>query len=267
MTTISIVVPSLNQDQYIEACLRSILSQDHSSTQLIVVDGQSTDNTLDVLRRYEDQISHLIVEPDQGQADALRKGFALATGDIQCYLNSDDYLLPGTLAFVADYFSRHRSIDALYSNRIVVNATDEVIDCWILPRHSNYLMERWDYIPQETCFWRRTTFDRSDGIDAELEFAMDYDLFIQLMRAGRMVHVQKFLAAFRDHDQSKTHTLNDTVGKREVSKLQDRYGITLRPHDRLIGGLLRRMVEYRSHRYLSNHGHSLLQRIQASSES
>lgn len=176
--TISVVVPSLNQGQYIATCLTSILEQQFDNLELIVVDGGSTDETVSILNRYSPKISHLIIEPDSGQADALNKGFALATGDIQCYLNSDDYLLPGTLEFVQAYFSKHPSVDAFYSDRIFVSAEGEVIGCWRLPGHIRYLMERWDYIPQETCFWRRNLYEETSGVDTNLQFAMDYDLFI-----------------------------------------------------------------------------------------
>lgn len=255
--TISIVVPSLNQGVYIQQCLDSILCQQFTDLEVIIIDGGSTDATIEVLQRYSSEIGHLVIEEDDGQADALRKGFALAEGDIQCYLNSDDYLLAGTLAFVHDYFTKHPNIDAIYSDRVFVDTNNNIIGCWRLPRHSRYLMERWDYIPQETCFWRRALYDRTAGIDRNLQFAMDYDLFVQFMRVGTIEHVPEFLAAFRDHDQSKTHNLNETIGKTEVQSIKDKYGIRSRAFDRISGGLLRRLIEFRSRRFLAANAHVL----------
>ena len=249
-TSISIVIPSLNQGQYIEKCLKSIIDQRYPNLQIIVVDGQSSDETPDVLSRYEDQLSEVIIEADHGQSDALAKGFALAKGDIQCYLNTDDFLLPGALARVSALFSKWPHVDMIYSNRLTVNEHDELIDCWMLPSHSRYLMERWDYIPQETCFWRKTLYSRTDGIDTTLDFCMDYDLFIKFMRTGRVIHIADFLAVFRRHGKSKTTLLNESLGKREVALLQRRHNISMHAHDRAVGSLLRRFIEYRSKRYL-----------------
>lgn len=250
---ISVVVPTLNQGRFIAQCLRSIQAQEYPDLQLIVIDGGSTDDTLDILSAFEPIISRLVSEPDNGHADALAKGFAHADGDIQCFLNSDDLFLPGAFAKVVAQMQTHADVDAVYFDRIQIDAAGTVNGCWRLPPHSDYLMSRWDYIPQETCFWRRSLYERTRGIDASLGFAVDYDLFLQFMQAGRLRHFAGFIAAFRTHPASKTVLENDTLGKHEVAMLQVRYGIRPGIFDRAAGSLLRRYIEYQSRRYLANH--------------
>ena len=163
---VSIVTPSLNQGRYIEQTLCSVLQQEGVRLQYIVVDGVSNDQTLEILERYRSRIDVLLIEKDDGQADAIRKGLSLATGTICAYLNSDDYLLPGALSRVATFFSENPGIDAVYSDRIFVDGDDRLLRYWRLPMHSNYVMCRWDFIPQETCFWRRSAMEEAGGIDA-----------------------------------------------------------------------------------------------------
>lgn len=251
MKRISIVVPSLNQAPYIRQCLQSIVDQQYENLQLIVVDGMSSDGSVEIIRTFRHAISHLIVEPDDGQADALTKGFSLADGEILAYLNSDDVYFPGALARVSHYLDEHPEVDAVYGDRVFIDEDGKPTSCWRLPRHSSYLMRRWDYIPQESCFWRKGIHLETGGIDKRLQFAMDYDLFLKFMEHGRMAHVGEFLAAFRVHGQSKTQVLNNTVGAREVDLLKSRHNVHHRPIDRIVGGLLRRWIERRSKAYFS----------------
>ena len=208
-----------------------------------MVDGASNDGSQEVLERYRKRLSTLIIEPDSGQADAVAKGLAISQGDILGFLNSDDTLLPGTAKFVCDFFSNNPDVDALYGNRIFTDNADRVTGFWILPPHSNYCMQRWDFIPQETCFWRRSLMQRSGSIDPTFDFALDYDLFVRMMKFGRFQHVHKFLATFRVHDTAKSSTQYETIGRREVKRVQDKEQITLHWYDWFVkylfgGGIL-----------------------------
>ncbi len=229
---VTVVTPSLNQAAFIEQTLTSVLGQEGVSVQYIVVDGGSEDGTPAILERYKAELHTLIVEPDEGQADALRKGFALAEGQICCYLNSDDYLLPGSLQRVVRYFKDHPGVDVVYGHRIFVDENDSFLKYWILPQHIDYLMKRWDYIPQECAFWRRSAMLAVGGIDPRWQFAMDYDFFVRLMQRGRrFARWNVFLGAFRQHQASKTSSLMSTVGIEEVEKVRKRHGIRIRSLD------------------------------------
>ena len=204
----------------------------------ILFDAQSSDSTPEVLERYREHIDVLRIEADDGQADALAKGFAIATGEIFAYLNSDDTLLPGALAWVVGYFDAHPEVDVLYGHRIFTDVAGDATRFWVLPPHSDYLMARWDYIPQETCFWRRSVMDRFGTIDASFQFAMDYEFFVRVMPHVRFARVNKFLATFREHDQSKTTLLNQTQGQEEVARVQALHNISISKLDQQLARVL-----------------------------
>jgi glycosyltransferase involved in cell wall biosynthesis len=247
---VTVVTPSLNQAPFIEQTISSVLSQKGVSVQYIVVDGKSNDGTGDILRRYRDRLHTLIIESDEGQADALRKGFQLAEGRICCYLNSDDYWLPDTLQRVVSYFAQHQDVDVVYGHRIYVDENDRFLKYWILPPHSDYLMKRWDYIPQECTFWRREAMMETGGIDPRWQFAMDYDFFVRLMEKGyRFARWNALLGVFRQHETSKTSSLMQTVGMKEVESIRHRYGIKIRKADWILAALLHGFIVYASRVY------------------
>lgn len=245
--TISIVTPSFEQGRFLEWTLRSVLLQDFPKLEYVVMDGGSRDQTPEILSRYASRLTYLESAPDRGQADAVARGFARTTGEIMAYLNSDDMLAPGSLSFVENFFHEHPRVDALYSHRVFVNEANLVDSYWILPPHSNWLMKRWDYIPQETCFWRRRIYEQTGGIDPRLQFALDYDLFARFMEQGRMVRVNRFLGAFRRHANSKTFGL--IAGHPEIDKVRGAHRV--HPHW-LAELILHDWIEHRSRRFLKS---------------
>jgi glycosyltransferase involved in cell wall biosynthesis len=218
--TISIVTPSFNQARFLEWTLRSVLLQDYRETEYVVMDGGSTDGSAEILARYREFFSHFESAKDGGQADAVRRGFERTSGEIMGYLNSDDLLAPGALAFVARFFERNPRVDAIYSHRVFIDEANRVAGYWRLPQHRDWLMKRWDYIPQETCFWRRRIYDGVGGVDASFKFALDYDLFVRFMERGRMERVDRFLGAFRRHEASKTSALVEGRVHEEVARVR-----------------------------------------------
>lgn len=235
---ISIVTPSYNQGRFIVETIKSVISQENADFQYIVVDAESNDGTRQVLEKYQHAINKLIIEPDDGQADALAKGFSHADGDIYCYLNSDDVFIPDTFAYVARYFEEHADVDAIYSHRLFIDESGAMKRVRLLPPHMNRFIERWDFIPQETCFFRSSAFVNVGGIDGSFQFAMDYDLFLRMMRKGRFVRVNKFLAAFRVHPDSKSSSQYDTTGRREIITVKANHGISVSWYDWLFGYLV-----------------------------
>ncbi len=231
---LSIITPSYNQGEFLERTLRSVVSQLTPDVEYIVIDGLSADNSIKILQCYADQISTLIIEADDGQADALAKGFEIAQGQILAYLNSDDVLLPGTIDYVLQYFSQHSNVDAVYGDRIFVDSEDRITGYWKLPPHSNYCMSRWDFIPQETCFWRRDLMQRAGPIDRSFGFALDYDLFVRMMKLGTFQHESKFLAAFRVHPAAKSSVLYETMGRAEVARVRTEQDIPIHWYDQLL---------------------------------
>jgi len=250
--SISIVTPSFQHGRFLEWTLRSVLLQGYQNLEYVVMDGGSTDQTPEILARYAGRLSHVESARDGGQADAIVRGFAHTSGEIMAYLNSDDVLAPGALEFVARFFADHPDVDALYSHRVFMRE-DGVVDAyWILPEHSNALMKRWDYIPQETCFWRRRIYDAVGGMDPAFQFALDYDLFVRFMERGRMRRVNRFLGAFRRHAASKTSALVEGKVHPEIERVRRDHRIWM-PRGHGLGELaLSRWVGAHSRRFASS---------------
>ncbi|QDT63417.1 glycosyltransferase family 2 protein [Calycomorphotria hydatis] len=218
---ISIVTPSYNQAEFLGRTIESVLGQNYPALEYVVRDGASTDGSVEIIESYSDQLTRWVSEPDDGQADAIVKGFSESTGEIMGWLNSDDLLLPGTLNTVANYFQQHPEVDAVYGNRVMIDADDREVGRWVLPPHNSRVLRWFDYVPQETLFWRRELWDRVGGIDPSFRFALDWDLLLRFLDAGaKFAHLPKFLGAFRVHDDQKSIAWAQKVGKPEVKKLR-----------------------------------------------
>ena len=246
------ITPSLNQGRYIVECVRSVVFQRYPDLEFIVMDGGSKDDTLDRLEPYLPFIAKMETGPDEGQADAVARGFTMSTGEIMAYLNSDDILAPDVFHSVAEFFSRNPDVDFVYSHRCAMNSQSVVIYYWILPPHWSYLMTRWDLIPQETCFWRRSLWERAGNIESAFQFAMDYDLFVRFMREGRVRRLNRFHGAFRVHDDSKTSQKLNTVGADEVRKVWSKYAIPSRWFHPYLYRLLQAWVASASARFVNS---------------
>jgi hypothetical protein len=219
--SIGIVTPSYNQRRYLEATINSVLAQDYPKLSYIVQDGGSNDGTVDLLRSYGDRVKWHSGK-DDGQAHAINLGFAGIDSDIMAYLNSDDVLLPGTLAYVARYFQSHPDIDVVYGHRIFINSDGMEIGRAVLPGHDAKAIKWVFYIPQETLFWRRRVWDKIRPFDASLTYAIDWDFVLRAQAAGfKLARLPRFLACFRVHDQQKTATIYD-IGRQEMQMLRRR---------------------------------------------
>lgn len=222
--TISIITPSYNQGEFIERTVRSVLEQEYSNLEYIIQDGNSNDNTLDILNSFIPDLKYFETREDNGQAHAINLGFQHATGEIMAFLNADDLFLPGTLSFVSDYFSRHPDIDVVYGHRVIINEHDQEIGRWVLPPHDNEIILWADYIPQETLFWRRSLWEKAGGkMDETFRFALDWDLILRFREAGaKFKRLPRFLGAFRLHSQQKTSMQINSVGLDEMNRLRKR---------------------------------------------
>jgi glycosyltransferase involved in cell wall biosynthesis len=204
---VSVVTPSLDQAAYLEAAIESVREQDYPRIEHIVVDGGSTDRTIEILRRHD----HLrwISEPDRGQADALNKGFALARGEVFAWLNADDSYLPGAVS-AAVAALRETGADLVYGGWRQIDEHGDVLG-EKLPVPTTYarLLEVHNVIPQPAAFFTRAAFERAGGLDERLHYALDYDLWLKIARDGRLAKVDRVLAAFRYHADSKTVASGD----------------------------------------------------------
>lgn len=206
--TLSVVIPTLNQGDTIEDTLASILAQDClDHLEIIVMDGGSTDGTLDVLERYRPWIHQLITGPDGGQSQAINRGFSLASGDILAWLNSDDYYLPGALAAVLRRFGLDADLEFLVGAGDVVSLEHTFLrHVSPLPMNATTMQEwkldRW--VMQQSCFWRRGLWQRVGGVDESLHLLMDYDLWFRISKLTEAGRLDQTLAAMRYYPGAKT---------------------------------------------------------------
>ncbi|MGB8852827.1 MAG: glycosyltransferase [Pirellulales bacterium] len=220
---ISIVTPSFNQGHVLEATLRSVLDQGYPALQYVVQDGGSTDASVAILERYSPQLFAWESARDGGQSAAINRGLRRTTGEIMAYLNSDDILLPGSLAYVADFFARHPDVDVIYGHRVLIDDTGAEVGRWVLPPHDDRVIAFADFIPQETMFWRRRAWEAVGGIDESFRFAMDWDLILRFRDAGMTFRrLPRFLGAFRVWPDQKSVSWWLPVGRRETERLTAR---------------------------------------------
>lgn len=209
LPTITVITPSYNQGQFIRQTVESVLSQDYPGLEYIVMDGGSTDETLTVLKPYTTQLT-LVSEPDRGQTDAINKGLRRATGDIVCWLNSDDYFLPGALRAVGTYFANHAEAVWLTADCLIVDAVGQPIQQPVrqykklLRSLSNHAyLGLTNAVCQPATFWRRSVHDHIGYLDEGLHFTMDYDFWLRLSQESPPAVLLQPTSAFRIHGQSK----------------------------------------------------------------
>ncbi len=222
---LSIVTPSYNHAQFLERTIKSVLDQKYSNMEYIILDGNSNDGSADIIERYKNQLAYCKSEKDNGQADAINKGFQHSTGELMAWLNSDDVYLPGTFYYIVNYFNKNPDVDVVYGHRILIDVNDKETGRWILPSHDKKVLYYADFIPQETLFWRRRIWDKVGGcLDHDLQFALDWDLLLRFQEAGAIIkRAPRFLAAFRVHPQQKTSAQISSLGEKEMNLLRKKY--------------------------------------------
>lgn len=220
---ITVVTPSFNQGRFIEDTIKSVLEQNYPSIEHIIVDGGSTDQTTTILSRYTDQIAFWTSEPDGGQTDALVKGFERASGDILCWLNSDDMFEPGALKFVGEFFRDRPDVLFLYGDSKWVDLENR----YLRPKKEHAFnqfiwLHDHNFFPQPSCFWRRALYDKVGGLDKQFDLAMDGDLFIRFAEQTRPIHVRRTLSRMRSYPEQKNKRLR-AESDREDAAIRARY--------------------------------------------
>jgi len=199
--TISIVTPSLNQAEYLEETLTSVLDQGFGSLEYVVIDGGSDDGSVDIIKRYADRLRYWVSESDRGHADAINKGFGHTSGEIMAWINSSDVYLPWTLRTVAAVFRDVpeaqwvMGVPSYWSNAHAVTNINPV-----LRNRYDFLASHHCTIQQESVFWRRSLWDAYGGcLSADLRLACDHELWMRFFEKAPLFHVDSILAAFRPH--------------------------------------------------------------------
>jgi glycosyltransferase involved in cell wall biosynthesis len=220
---ISIVVPNYNGGATIEATLRSLIEQEYPNLEILVVDGGSTDNSVEVIRRYEQHIAWWVSEKDRGQTHAINKGFARATGDVVNWLCSDDVLLPGALHRVARAYVENPAADVVAGSCRLTYPDPRLNRLDVPSSLSVELLPCMIQIPQQACFYRRSLLKRYPPLDESLHYAMDFELWNYFVASGARWHfVPDILAEMRNGETNKT-TEGGVKITREIETVYRRY--------------------------------------------
>jgi GT2 family glycosyltransferase len=203
MTLVSIVTPSFNQAAYLEQTILSVLEQDHTHIEYIVVDGASTDHSVDIIRKYESKLAWWFSEKDNGQADAINKGFARATGEIVAWLNSDDYYLAGTVSAAVKIFEEHPEVVLVYGNMLAVDEHGKTFNTLNYKQLTLEDLLCFQIIGQPAVFMRRSALQTTGGLDPTFHFLLDHHLWIRIAQHGKILHVDQTWSAARYHAEAK----------------------------------------------------------------
>lgn len=228
------VVCSYNQAPYLRQALASLVAQrgvSRANLELIVIDGGSTDGSVEIIREFEHRLDYWVSERDAGQSDALRKGFRRATGDVQGWLCSDDEMEPDAVSTVLAYFRANPGARWVYGDACLIDENGRVVKAKKeIPFNWFIWLYDYNYVPQPSTFWRTDLYEQTGGIDASLHVCMDGDLWARFAEVARPRHIQAVLSRMRLQPDQKTQKLRDE-SIRVQNEITMRYGVR---HDRVV---------------------------------
>ena len=220
---ISIITPSYNQAQFLERTILSVLNQKYPNLEYIIIDGGSTDGSVEIIKKYEKYLSYWVSEKDKGQADAINKGFKKSSGDIFAWVNSDDIYLPNAFFKVINVFNIYSNARMIYANGLKINYKDEIIG-W--PKYAQYSlidMLCFRIIQQPTVFIRSNVYSLVGGIDVSYNLLLDHELWLRLLAQKTSIkYIDEYWAAARDHVAAKNQTQTVNFGK-EASQIIEKF--------------------------------------------
>lgn len=248
---ITIVTPSLNQGRYLESTIMSVLGQKYENLEYFIMDGGSSDNSIDIIKKYSDRLSFWRSAPDRGQAAAVAEGFARATGDLLAWINADDVYTEGALHAFASAYSKDPEAGLYVGATVLIDDHGVVLRNrfglaniklpLLSPSASNMIKRRLPFF-QPATMWTRAAYVNAKGIDTTMHFCFDRDVFIRLSLNNPGKIVPKIVSAYRFHEESKTSTMQ-SIQEREDKLLTQRYKHLIREQngaDRLIGAAFNR---------------------------
>jgi GT2 family glycosyltransferase len=210
---VSIVTPSYNQASYLEQTIRSVLEQDYPRIEYMVIDGGSTDHSVEMIKKYADRLAYWVSEKDNGQAEAINKGFALATGEILAWLNSDDYYLLNTVSVAVRCLEQNPDVVMVYGDMFAVDGDGQTTNILRFKQLSLEDLLCFQIIGQSSVFFRRSAFEKAGPLETSFHFMLDHHLWIRLAQQGRILHIPQIWSAARYHPQAKNRAQAAEFGR------------------------------------------------------
>ncbi len=220
MTTVSIVTPSFNQARFLEQTIRSVLEQGYPSLEYFVIDGGSTDSSVEIIQKYADKLTGWVSEKDQGQADAINKGLKQAHGEIVAWVNSDDYYLPGAIQIAVETFHQHPEAGLVYGDVLSVDENSQTFNRQTFKPFNLLDLMSFQIISQPAVFMRRSVLEQAGLLDTSFHMLLDHHLWLRMARVSSMRYVPKTLAAARYHTKAKNLANTADFG-REAFRIVD----------------------------------------------
>lgn len=202
---ITVVTPSFNQGRFLEQTILSVLSQNYSNLEYIIMDGGSSDESVDIIRKYEKHLKFWQSKKDKGQSDAINQGFAMSSGDILCWLNSDDYFTPGTLHRIASLLKTGAPAIVSGETSYLLEADGSMIESNAVYKSKHYSLGLYCYMIQPSTFWTKETWQKIGPLSDDVHFGFDWEWFLKARKAGvpTSFFSEKF-SVYRIHDGHKT---------------------------------------------------------------
>lgn len=225
---ISIVTPSYNQAEFLERTILSVLNQNYPNLEYIIIDGGSTDGSVEIIKKYEKYLTYWVSEKDNGQANGINKGFRKVTGDIVAWQNSDDIYFPGAFLKIAEESQKHPTLEVVFGNTYLIDENDDFLkDMRFVPFSLEHLIYYDWNLSSQAVFWKRELFNRV-GFLRNYEVSFDWDWFIRLGKATKNFrHIREFLGAYRIHPESKFSLIKQDARKSLLIKILIENGINL----------------------------------------
>jgi len=260
---ISIVTPSFNQAEYLEQTIRSVLDQNYPNLEYVIIDGGSTDGSVEIIKKYAHQLTYWVSEKDAGQYDAINKGFSHTTGDIMGWINSSDIYYPWTFSIIAEIFEGHNNIQ--WISGMPTNLSHGTAPQSITEGNQRNVYDiingRYKWIQQESVFWKRSLWNKSGGkLDLDVKYAGDFNLWLEFFRHDSLYYVNTILGGFRYHDVRRGRDVNNTYeieAENLLKKFKSQQPFSVRSkafisgifNNRLLRGASRRLKMFQWYRH------------------